>query len=70
VEDKRNAPGPCVGCRFYPLELFICCRWRLAYAVNELKKTVPLIRRTAVENLTCSDYAPGIETETGEGRSQ
>lgn len=58
MEEKETALEPCRGCRFYPLELFTCCRWRLAYAVNELKKAIPLIRRTAVDNLTCSDYAP------------
>lgn len=58
MEDKKNAPGPCRGCRFYPFELFTCCQWRLAYTVNELKKAIPLIRRTAVVDLTCSDYTP------------
>lgn len=64
--DRDDAPEPCRRCRFYPLEIFGCCRWRLEYAANELKKTIPIIRRTALENMTCRDYATDYGTEGGE----
>lgn len=40
----------CEGCALAEHDAYICARWRLSYAVNELKKAIPLVRRTAAEN--------------------
>ena len=44
-EQKR--PEICEYCALGDHDAYICARWRLSYAVNELKKAVPLVRRTA-----------------------
>lgn len=51
---RRNAqPAPCGNTT-------ICARWRLAYTLNELKKSIPFVRRLAVENMRCPYcYRPG-----------
>ena len=48
TEQKR--PQQCEGCALAEHDAYICARWRLSYAVNELKKAIPLVRRTAAEN--------------------
>lgn len=48
TEQKR--PRQCEGCALAEHDAYICARWRLSYAVNELKKAIPLVRRTAAEN--------------------
>ena len=49
TEQKR--PQQCEGCALAEHDAYICARWRLSYAVNELKKAIPLVRRTAAENM-------------------
>ena len=39
-EQKR--PEICEYCALGDHDAYICARWRLSYAVNELKKAVPL----------------------------
>ena len=41
-EQKR--PEICEYCALGDHDAYICARWRLSYAVNELKKAVPLWR--------------------------
>ena len=48
-EQKR--PEICEYCALGDHDAYICARWRLSYAVNELKKAIPLVRRTAAENM-------------------
>ena len=48
TEQKR--PQQCEGCALAEHDAYICAHWRLSYAVNELKKAIPLVRRTAAEN--------------------
>ena len=36
TEQKR--PQQCEGCALAEHDAYICARWRLSYAVNELKK--------------------------------
>lgn len=61
MRNKDNAPECCQRCRFWPLNMLSCARWQLAYAVNEFKKDVPLIRRTAEKDVQCNEYAPAFE---------
>lgn len=48
-EQKR--PEICEYCALGDHDAYICARWRLSYAVNELKKAVPLLRRTAEKQM-------------------
>lgn len=50
----------CATCALREHYAYICARWRLAYALNELKKSIPFVRRLAVENMRCPYcYRPG-----------
>jgi hypothetical protein len=70
VKDKNNAPECCRGCRFWPLGLLSCAGWQLAYAINELKKAVPFVRRTAERKMQCREYAPAFEAKLGDKEEQ
>lgn len=39
TEQKRQRQ--CEGCALAEHDAYICARWRLSYAVNELKKAIP-----------------------------
>ncbi|MDB7929640.1 hypothetical protein [Flavonifractor plautii] len=55
----------CEGCALAEHDAYICARWRLSYAVNELKKAIPPVRRTAVENMKCPYHYPASLLDTG-----
>lgn len=63
TEQKR--PQQCEGCALAEHDAYICARWRLSYAVNELKKAIPMVRRTAVENMKCPYHYPASLLGTG-----
>lgn len=56
--NKQKRPTQCEGCALKEHDAYICARWRLSYAVNELKKVIPMVRRTAAENMKCPYYYP------------
>lgn len=62
-EQKR--PEICEYCALGDHDAYICARWRLSYAVNELKKAVPLLRRTAEKQMKCPYYYPAGLLKTG-----
>lgn len=49
----QKRPQQCEDCALKEHDAYICARWRLSYAVNELKKAIPMVRRTAEENMKC-----------------
>ena len=63
TEQKR--PQQCEGCALAEHDAYICARWRLSYAVKELKKANPLVRRTAAENMKCPYHYPASLLGTG-----
>uniref|UniRef100_A0AAU8B4X3 Uncharacterized protein n=1 Tax=Dulem virus 34 TaxID=3145752 RepID=A0AAU8B4X3_9CAUD len=54
----KRAPEQCELCALMEHDAYICARWRLAYAVNRLKKEVPLLRRYAVDVMLCPFFYP------------
>lgn len=69
-EQKR--PEICEYCALGDHDAYICARWRLSYAVNELKKAVPLLRRTAEKQMKCPYYYPAglLKTACHNGRNR
>ena len=63
IEQKK--PRQCEGCALAEHDAYICACWRLSYAVNELKKAIPLVRRTAAENMKCPSHYPASLLGTG-----
>lgn len=57
---KRETPAQCEICALVEHDAYICARWRLTYAVNELKKTIPLLRRSAVPDMRCPFFYPAF----------
>lgn len=55
-EQKR--PGICGYCALGDHDAYICARWCLSYAMNELKKAIPVVRRMAEENMKCPYHYP------------
>lgn len=62
---KQPENEQCATCSQWEYDAYICNRWRLAYAVNELKKAVPLLRGLAVEDMQCPYRWPEEETLGG-----
>lgn len=46
----------CAACAPREHYAYICARWRMAYALNELKKSIPPVRRLAVKDMRCPYY--------------
>jgi len=67
-EQKR--PEICEYCALGDHDAYICARWRLSYAVNELKKAIPLVRRTAAENRCMAGLWEGRMNTTPPARWQ
>lgn len=55
----------CDACALREHDAYICARWQLAYALNELKKAIPLVRRLAVENMRCPFFWRGDKETEG-----
>lgn len=53
---KQTEVKQCATCALREHDAYICTRWRLAYALNELKKTIPILRRRAAVDLRCPYY--------------
>ena len=62
TEQKR--PQQCEGCALAEDEL-LNNQKAVSYAVNELKKAIPMVRRTAVENMKCPYHYPASLLGTG-----
>nr|WP_325304688.1 hypothetical protein [uncultured Dysosmobacter sp.] len=54
----QKRPQQCEGCALAEHDAYICARWRLPYAMNELKKAIPVVRRMAEENMKCPYHYP------------
>ena len=59
---EQNRPPQCAACALREHDAYMCARWRLAYAINELKKEIPLVKRRAVKDMRCPYFWRG-ETE-------
>lgn len=63
---KQEIPAWCQKCALLEHDAYICARWQLAHAWNELKKTIPLLRRSAVSDMRCpyfyAKYGHGVYT--------
>lgn len=53
---KQTELKQCAACVLREHDAYICARWRLAYALNELKKAIPIVRRWAAVNMRCPYY--------------
>ena len=55
MKPKPQNP-PCQKCELEKYNTLWCNHWRLAFAMNELKKSVPPLWCFAVLNMQCPDF--------------
>lgn len=65
---KKKKPDQCQKCALLEHDAYICARWRLAYALNELKKITPLVRWSAAPDMRCPNFYDGA-TGTWKGEA-
>lgn len=56
---EQTQEKTCATCALAGDDAYICHRWRIAYRLNEIKKAVPFLRRSAVENMQCPYHWAG-----------
>lgn len=53
-----NRQLPCADCEWRGANLLFCSAEKIAFALNELKLSTPILRHFAIRYFTCPNYEP------------
>ena len=55
---EMNRPLPCEDCEWGGADLLFCSAEKIAFALNELKLSSPILRLFATRHFTCPNFKP------------
>lgn len=58
-----NRQLPCDDCEWGRAGLLFCCAERIAFALNELKLSTPMLRLFATRDFTCPNFEPNTKED-------